>query len=799
MSIPRARTPSSDVASVRSGYEPSSADRPIRCMRKPSAAVGSISNTGTTGIARSRIPKQGAKGTPSRTRDSSATGGLQVPEKPSTATRPSSPQKDQKDVQDDQPPPPQQQQQPQLQQSQSQAQRRRPPTPSRQPMSKSQEQKPPVTSSLSSQSRTKSVVSTGYGNQKRVLENQFNTKKVRYITLRRDIDDKQKSSESAFEELRQLRERIVAQGGKDPGRLDEIIPIPSWSARVRLSLESGSAGNGRGGAGGDERGPLGELEDALRDLPEAGAALCREALEKRVQFLDWLTDNTIAPNEMFKEELEQKTKIFKEDNADFERRLSAMQQEERAKIDELLKKIHCLWQECQILRADCGRIVADPDNNLKIEELNRELKAEKERTAKARTKIRELEGSISGAETKLKQSQEHAKQLEAQLKQSAEHKAKELAKCQKSSEAALGKLEKQRESVETRINKLKADLQSKENELKSMSNEYRKQIDDLQREIESERSSRQDLEFEFEELKVRHKKLEDNCKELLDVNEKRKELPDDQHTEYEIQLFNDLKETQRVLAEKEEIIQKLQLEREDIIAAVNEADQENDTSKQRLSAELLKKSNELQTVRSQFNQLQKNYKRLQSKYDHLEHKLMDLGRCHAGMKDGSRASYEAQILQLQQQVTDLRSSLTETDARNAELEKSCTQLQLKLEHYKRYLRNHERDVKIRREMHQLLKHGKSSAGGGLMDDTADDHEQSNGYEPLETEGFQELYSALEDKELQVLKLEKLVKQMEKQEEYSQAQRTRLESRIAKLEVALKEGQQAHRNRGFSFL
>ena len=43
-----------------------------------------------------------------------------------------------------------------------------------------------------------------------------------------------------------------------------------------------------------------------------------------------------------------------------------------------------------------------------------------------------------------------------------------------------------------------------------------------------------------------------------------------------------------------------------------------------------------------------------------------------------------------------------------------------------------------------------------------------------------------------MKLEKLVKQMEKQEEYSQAQRTRLETRIARLEVAVKEGQQSQR-------
>lgn len=58
--------------------------------------------------------------------------------------------------------------------------------------------------------------------------------------------------------------------------------------------------------------------------------------------------------------------------------------------------------------------------------------------------------------------------------------------------------------------------------------------------------------------------------------------------------------------------------------------------------------------------------------------------------------------------------------------------------------------------------------------------------------FEKLYGAVESKDNQIKKLEKIIIQMEKHEEYSQAQRTRLEQRIGKLETALKEGQQAHR-------
>lgn len=52
------------------------------------------------------------------------------------------------------------------------------------------------------------------------------------------------------------------------------------------------------------------------------------------------------------------------------------------------------------------------------------------------------------------------------------------------------------------------------------------------------------------------------------------------------------------------------------------------------------------------------------------------------------------------------------------------------------------------------------------------------------EAIQKLYEMVETKELQLTRLEKLVKQMEDQEERAQEQRTRLERRIAQLELAL---------------
>jgi predicted RNase H-like nuclease (RuvC/YqgF family) len=94
----------------------------------------------------------------------------------------------------------------------------------------------------------------------------------------------------------------------------------------------------------------------------------------------------------------------------------------------------------------------------------------------------------------------------------------------------------------------------------------------------------------------------------------------------------------------------------------------------------------------------------QQKAEHLEDKLSDMNRVQSQMKDGNRNAYNVQVMQLQQQVTDLRSSLADVNVQNEDLEKTCMQLQLKLEHYKRYMRNQDKDMKVRKEIQQLLEH-----------------------------------------------------------------------------------------------
>ncbi|XP_031783779.1 myosin heavy chain, embryonic smooth muscle isoform isoform X2 [Nasonia vitripennis] len=591
---------------------------------------------------------------------------------------------------------------------------------------------------------------------KRALENQFNTKRKHYATLRKEIDEKEKYCLTMYEEIQQLREKMMAGGGKDPVA-QELLQAP---ATASLDL-------------------LTEFETSLSSIPDTWLGVCREALEKRnAKLLSWI--ETLEPadgttSDSLKEELTQRIASFdwNEESAE----LSEQLREQVQKMSQLVQRLRL-----QLERSKCGG-----DSTEKVD------RAERERGLKTRARVRELE-------TQLRELQEKLKQKETSL----ELKSKELHKCQKSNEAARGeiaKVDKQRENQESKLAKLKQEVESKDKESRELIAQYNKQVQHLQQELEDERKTRQELQSQFDQFKARNVKLEEKCQQLLEVQEKEKNVlsVDGQHTEYEIQLFDELRETQKILAEKSEIIRKLEAEREKILAAAvnapeDETGKTDENSREiRLAAELLTKTDELDTLRDQFKQLQKNYRRMQQRAEYFEEKLKEMNEVQNQllMKEGSgsRAAYGAQVMQLHQQVTDLRSSLAQANGQNVELEKTCMRLQLKLERYKRHMHNLNKDRKLRKEMQTLLQHEDAGMVG------AESHlDVQNTAEDIE-----ELYEALEKKELQVMKLEKLVKQMEQQEECSQAQRTRLENRIAKLELELKEAQQTHRNRGFSFL
>ncbi|CAB0038734.1 unnamed protein product [Trichogramma brassicae] len=385
----------------------------------------------------------------------------------------------------------------------------------------------------------------GHGNQKRVLENQFNTKKKRYITIKRDIDDKKKSWFAVFEELLQLRDKILACGAKDPGKLEDVLPPPlPWNPAAGGGRSNGAAADelevARARAqdeplphpkpSANDQAPLtGQLKAIASNVTEAALAFCNEVLDKRAEIYFWLA-NMKSPSQdalSFAEEISNQLEVYQADSNAYGEQLERIRGEQQARLSELLGQLEALLAEQASLRKERDDYKYRAQSAAEeIEQLTRELRQEKEKGLKLRSKLREQEASASKSEEKLEKTREQLRQLELQLQErqnSMKNKVKELSKLEKSRELALGRVDKQKEAVEQRLAKLKEDFEFKETEAKTIISEYKKQVEQLEAQIATEKSSRQEIDKNFDDLKKRYNQLEDKCKQLLDSNDIRKE------------------------------------------------------------------------------------------------------------------------------------------------------------------------------------------------------------------------------------------------------------------------------------
>lgn len=87
-----------------------------------------------------------------------------------------------------------------------------------------------------------------------------------------------------------MREKIVASGGRDPGRLEDVVPAPSIATgRPRTEPIAGASSND------DEVDLILMLETNLRQMNDDLLLFCREALQKRTNVLSWLIDFDSEP------------------------------------------------------------------------------------------------------------------------------------------------------------------------------------------------------------------------------------------------------------------------------------------------------------------------------------------------------------------------------------------------------------------------------------------------------------------------------------------------------------------------
>jgi len=299
----------------------------------------------------------------------------------------------------------------------------------------------------------------------------------------------QKIAQDLYDEMSSLREKIIAAGGKDPGKIEELrspqVECPKQSPPTPIeTISRHDCIEQREPICMDESMVIGMslLQNQLQDLCDRSQDICQRALDKSSSFASlvkfWLTEssrqdemgNVLIPVDYSEVEARQAT--FTRDNEEMRTQLDDLRMAQKDFVAEFAMRSSSLRSEYDNY---CGRVKEERPNvdrgDLLQEQLSvalEELKAERDKAnqgkdktrmmelqiQKARAKIRELEGHVANEELKAQQLQSSVKSLEAQLKQkdqAMELKVKDMHKAMKSSEGLVAKMEKQRDSFESRL------------------------------------------------------------------------------------------------------------------------------------------------------------------------------------------------------------------------------------------------------------------------------------------------------------------------------------------------------------
>ncbi|XP_070518827.1 paramyosin [Cardiocondyla obscurior] len=673
---------------------------------------------------------------------------------------------------------------------------------------------------------------------KRHLEVQYSSKRTRYANLKKILVDKQKVARDLYDEMSNLREKIIAAGGKDPGKIEELrsLQVECPKQRTPTPAERSSQEDCT-----EQREPIcmdesvvigvSLLQSQLQSLCDRSQEICQRSLDESMSFASlvkhWLTEssrqdetgNALVPADY--SEVEARQVNLARDNEAMRTQLDDLRTDQKNFVAEFATRSSKLCSEYDDYRERAKEERPNVDHgDLLHKQLTaalEELKTERDKASqgkdktkmmelqlqKMRTRIRELEGHVANEEAKSQQMQSNVKSLEAQLKQkdqAMELRTKDIHKATKNSEVLVAKLEKQRDSSESRILELKEKMTCKEAEANTTIKELSAKFETMNSEFIEEREKRQQAESALNEMKERCKHLEEKSQLLCDLASQKSNntAVTDKHTENEICLYNDLMAARAELERHMEKIEQLEKEKQEIVAVMHQAanyDNEDET-KDRLAAELVAKTNDLQNLMLEHARLQKIARFAQERNEVLESQLSEIQhRLQARLKENGKTQ-GLDAVELQQQISDLRNSLADVIQQNQELETTLTQKQLELEQRDRVMREQSKFLKVRDELLNLLK-GKQ-ANMANSNESYEDIDEINKQIIAKTEAIQELYATLEGKQMQVMRLEKLVKLLEDQQDRAQAQRTRLEHRIAQLEVSLREKSRNDNNRSRAF-
>ncbi|XP_044593616.1 uncharacterized protein PFB0145c-like isoform X2 [Cotesia glomerata] len=602
-----------------------------------------------------------------------------------------------------------------------------------------------MTSRSFNSSSSKTRASSFSSANQRILERQYKNKQNRYMSIRNEIQEKQLSALNMYEEVSQLREKIMAVGGKDPGKIESIKSI-SGDFSIKFNENYNNNDNNRGSAtinSSINKEFASTLQNELEDYPKGCLILCEDVINKHSELIKSIDNLKLNDNEDKKLReffLLKQLDDWKTETESFKVRFEMTKKSIEESKSEMTNKVKAMWEEIDGSRFKIREL--ETMSNEVVDKLRKKIEAEAEKFNQLketkdvtdndlrRTKavVQELEARIQSDEIKIIKSQEYVKSLKSQLHQNDkifDNRTRDLSNSLKNAEETIENLENQQSELEASLIELQDKLEEAQLKRDRAIQEARKRIEEDE---EVHKSS------QVEKL---------NC-EIVSLN---KEL----------------------------------ITCKDFISGINDRKLSSDRD---LECQLEEERARIRDLTQDYQSLQRTFETTQARVNDLEQQVASM--YGSDLKDVPKDGFEAlEVLkineELGQEIADLRRN-------NIELDSSLAEAVNKF--HQRDQQVHEQAEQIR-VLDQMIAYLKNKNHGISTDQEVTKEISTN------TEAIQKLYELVETKELQLTRLEKLVKQMEDQEERAQEQRTRLERRIAQLELALQTKNNKDPRKGFS--
>ncbi|XP_069679169.1 putative leucine-rich repeat-containing protein DDB_G0290503 [Periplaneta americana] len=685
---------------------------------------------------------------------------------------------------------------------------------------------------------------------KRGFEIQFLTKKKKLGVLKQELLEKQKSVLEIYSTLADIREKVLDATGKDLGPLEEIKLIDLGNMRDVLAQDDPPPTMKHQTEGVNELIELSsdfmeKLEEKLQAIPDCYVEFCTNVLKTRNTAFENLLNMNGSNAEGDETKLHEHLEKCVHEGDDLFKQLEDTKATQTQAITELLSDIRNVMtvqistlenqtpskHELSLQQKVDLLVVENTDLTQKLKACVEELEAERDKgnvlkdrkssmdlqLIAARQKLRDMEQKLSSDEGKVTQLQSQMKVLEGQLKireTAFENKTKELTKINKIANDQVTKLEKQRESLELRVLDLKKSLTTKEEEAVAAITGLQNKINEVTQRLEEEHNLKLQLESELSISEQRMLEVEEKGRQLAEMAEKTKTIvvsgEESKHSEREVELWNELQSTKVLLKSAQDQINALKEEKDKFLETINKASEDDENNLKEIctkyGAELVQKDDKIKQLQDRIIELLDTVAKCQEQNVLLDKQMKDYQERIEAQSGNSSINVQTQVQlsQLQQQVLDLEVTVSEAVHQNEQLEQALTQKQLEVEQRDRLMREQSKVLKVRDELIGLLKGKEQRQDEHInslqsdLDEREKKADKVNKEIATKAEELQELYSTLENKQIQVMRLEKLVKQMEEQQERAQAQRTRHEARIAQLEHALME-KRNQRGSKFPFL